>query len=97
MAQCNEINLPVFCFGWYVVINLLLYVMMALDKKRAVKHQWRIPERTLFLLAFLGGGIGGILAMVQKHHKTKHISFLIGFPITVILHILLIVFVLVKL
>ena len=96
MAKCNEIRMLIFwvILGWYVLLNLLLYGAMALDKRRAKKHQWRIPEKTLFLLAFLGGGLGGILAMVQKRHKTKHISFIIGFPVAMILHILLIVFLL---
>lgn len=72
---------------WYIFCNVLLYVLMSIDKKRAEQNNWRIPEKVLFLWAFLGGGIGGILAMKQKRHKTKHLSFCIGFPCAVLLHI----------
>ena len=47
--------------GYYLIINLILYFAMVIDKKRAIKDGWRIPEKNLFLLAVLGGGIGGLL------------------------------------
>ena len=55
--------------GYYLIINLILYFTMVIDKKRAIKDGWRIPEKNLFLLAVLGGGIGGLIAMVFKRHK----------------------------
>ena len=61
--------------GYYLIINLILYLAMAVDKKRAVKNAWRIPEKNLYFLAVLGGGVGGLIAMYTKHHKNKHIDF----------------------
>ena len=72
--------------GYYLIINLILYFTMVIDKKRAIKDGWRIPEKNLFLLAVLGGGIGGLIAMVFKRHKNKHIDFIMTFTVTAILH-----------
>nr|WP_294681125.1 DUF1294 domain-containing protein [uncultured Anaerotignum sp.] len=72
--------------GYYLLINLILYFTMALDKRRAIKDGWRIPEKNLYLLAVLGGGVGGLLAMVFKHHKNKHLDFILTYTVTAILH-----------
>ncbi|MBP3654992.1 MAG: DUF1294 domain-containing protein [Oscillospiraceae bacterium] len=61
-------------------INLVLFVTMGVDKFKARRGLWRIPEKTLFLLAIAGGSIGGILGMQIFRHKTKHNSFKFGFP-----------------
>ena len=53
---------------------------MGIDKRKAIKHQYRIPEKTLFLVAILGGSLGGFLGMELFRHKTKHMKFVIGFP-----------------
>ena len=71
---------------YYILINLVLFLTMGLDKKRAVKNQYRIPEANLFVLALLGGGIGGFLGMKSFHHKTRKISFYIIFGLAVFLH-----------
>lgn len=66
---------------WYLaVMNTLGFALMGLDKKRAGEHQWRISERTLFLVAALGGSVGSWLGMYIFHHKTKHWYFVIGIP-----------------
>ena len=75
--------------GYYLLINLALYIAMVIDKKRAIKNKWRIPEKTLFLLAAFGGGLGGFIGMFTKRHKTKHLSFYIIFGITLVLHLFL--------
>ena len=62
---------------------------MAMDKSRARKHQWRIPEKTLFLSAILGGSIGAIAGMYTFHHKTRHWYFVIGMPAILILQVVL--------
>ena len=72
--------------GYYLLINLILYFTMVLDKRRAIKDGWRIPEKNLYLLAVLGGGAGGLLAMVFKHHKNKHLDFILTYTVTAILH-----------
>ena len=74
---------------WLGLASLLLFGMMGADKKKAKRGQWRIPEKTLFLVAICGGAVGGTLGMYQFHHKTKHRSFQIGFPILAVLQLLL--------
>ena len=63
-----------------LVINLVLFAVMGIDKHKARNGLWRIPEKTLFGLAIAGGSIGGILGMQVFRHKTKHLSFKLGFP-----------------
>lgn len=72
--------------GYYLLINVILYIVMAIDKKRAIKDGWRIPEKNMYLLAVLGGGVGGLIAMVFKHHKNKHLDFILIYTVTSILH-----------
>ncbi len=62
-------------------MSLVLFAAMGIDKALAKRGAWRIPEKTLFLLAILGGALGGIIGMQLFRHKTKHTSFKIGFPI----------------
>ena len=59
----------------FAVISIVTYVLYAVDKRRAQKKQWRIPEATLIGFSLLGGAIGGYLAMHTKRHKTKHWYF----------------------
>ena len=72
--------------GYYVLINIVLYVTMVIDKKKAIKDQWRIPEKNMFILAVLGGGLGGLCAMVFKRHKNRPLDFIMVFTMTSILH-----------
>lgn len=67
-------------FIYIVFINILLFTLMAIDKQKAKLHKWRISEKTLFILAIIGGSIGGILGMYTFRHKTKHLKFKLGFP-----------------
>lgn len=73
--------------AWLVIINLTAFAIFGIDKKRAKKGQWRIPEKTLFLSAILGGSIGAILGMYIFHHKTKHWYFQFGIPAIMIVQI----------
>ena len=70
-----------------LVTNGIAFVMMGIDKRRARQRQWRIPEKTLFLSAILGGSIGAILGMYIFHHKTKHWYFQFGIPAIMIVQI----------
>ena len=72
---------------WLIIINLTAFAVFGIDKKRAKKGQWRIPEKTLFLSAILGGSIGAILGMYIFHHKTKHWYFQVGIPAIMIVQI----------
>lgn len=73
---------------YLVSINIIGFFIMGIDKLKAKKGMWRIPENTLFLFAFLGGGIGTIAGMYTFRHKTKKLKFTIGMPAIVILEIL---------
>jgi len=73
---------------YLIVINLITLLAMYIDKRKAKKAKRRIPEKTLFTLVFLGGGIGGIAGMYAFRHKTKKARFVVGFPAILILEIL---------
>ena len=67
--------------AYILIINLSGFAAMGMDKSKAKKGAWRIPEATLFLFAFLGGGIGTTLGMNIFRHKTKHWYFKFGMPL----------------
>ena len=67
------------------VINLVGFAIMGIDKFKAKRGAWRIPEATLFLVTLLGGGIGSTCGMRFFIHKTKHWYFRLGFPAIAIL------------
>lgn len=74
--------------NWYLLlINALSFVLMLIDKKKAKKNQWRIPERVLLLLAVCGGSLGTWMAMYAVRHKTRHKTFTVGVPIMLLIHI----------
>ena len=66
---------------WLALMSLVLFIAMGADKRRARREAWRVPEARLFLFAALGGALGGILGMRAFHHKTKHWTFTLGFPL----------------
>ncbi|MEE0203754.1 MAG: DUF1294 domain-containing protein [Oscillospiraceae bacterium] len=74
---------------YLLAVNLLLFAVMGIDKYKAKHQLWRIPERTLFVLAAIGGSLGGILGMRLFHHKTLHPQFRYGFPAILILQLIL--------
>jgi uncharacterized membrane protein YsdA (DUF1294 family) len=73
---------------YLLAINLIAFLAMFIDKKRAKWGKWRIKESTLFALVLLGGGIGGIAGMYTFRHKTKKPMFKIGFPAILIIEII---------
>ena len=75
---------------YLIIINLIAFIAMYLDKRKARYGKWRIPEQSLFILALIGGSIGAIIGMYTFRHKTKKYRFSIGFPVILILQILLI-------
>lgn len=74
------------------IINVIGFLIMGIDKFKAKKGMWRIPENTLFLFAFLGGGIGTTAGMYTFRHKTKKMKFVIGMPAIVILEVLIFIY-----
>ena len=81
-----------YILGAYVVlINIVAFCFYFIDKRKARKGAWRIPESTLILQAFIGGSIGALLGMYLLRHKTQHIKFQICVPLAFFLHIALVV------
>ena len=74
-------------FYYLIAVNVLAFVLMGIDKRRAKQNAWRIPEKTLFLPAILGGALGGVAGMRLFHHKTRHWYFKYGFPLLLILQL----------
>ncbi len=76
-----------FMVVYLAVMTAIGFLSMYIDKKRAREHRWRIPEKTLFLIAVLGGSIGSNLGMRVCRHKTKHWYFVVGMPMILVLQI----------
>lgn len=77
--------------GYVIIVNLTGFLLMGVDKRKAVKHTFRIPELTLFIVALIGGSLGSLLGMYTFHHKTRHWYFVYGMPAILIIHIVIIV------
>lgn len=73
-------------FVYLLIINFAGLTAMGMDKSRAKRHAWRIPEANLFLISFLGGSIGTWAGMYLFRHKTKHWRFVIGMPLICMVH-----------
>lgn len=72
-----------------MICNLCGFFAMYADKKKAMHHRWRIPEKTLFLIAISGGSLGSILGMQIFRHKTKHWYFVAGMPAILLIQLIL--------
>ena len=81
---------------YLVIVNIVGFAMMGIDKKRAIRGAWRIPEASFFMAAILGGSIGSILGMRTFRHKTKHWYFKYGMPAILILQIAIVIFICIK-
>lgn len=78
---------------YLLIINVLAFALYGLDKYCAVRHKWRISERNLLLVAFVGGSLGAYAAMHIFRHKTKHRKFTVIVPLFIVLHIAVIVWI----
>jgi uncharacterized membrane protein YsdA (DUF1294 family) len=85
--NANTIYLSVF-----LVMNIVGFILMGNDKSRAKKHQYRIREKTLWLVAIFGGAVGATAGMQYFRHKTKHWQFKIGFPILALIELISLVY-----
>ena len=86
----------IYLLYYLAAVNLLLFVLMGIDKARAKRGARRVPEATLFFLAVLGGSLGGMLGMAVFRHKTQHAAFRVGFPVIFLLQAALIGFLYLK-
>lgn len=73
-----------------MIINLIGFFIMYIDKKKAIKNAYRIPEKNLFFICVIGGSLGILLGMYRFHHKTKHNKFVYGVPILLVANIIII-------
>lgn len=80
----NHLTAVLVCLA---IVNLIAFIAYGIDKRRAKKHRWRIPEITLIMFAAIGGGIGSLVGMFFWHHKTKKLKFLFAVPALLILWI----------
>ena len=81
---------------YLVIINAISFILMLVDKYKARKNLWRIPEATLMGFAAAGGSIGALAGMYLVRHKTKHLKFTVGIPIFLFSHILIAIWLIVK-
>lgn len=72
---------------YLIFMNIFGLLLMGIDKHKAKKNRWRIPEKTLFLTSLLGGSIGTLVGMYLFRHKTRHWYFVMGMPAILILQI----------
>ncbi|WP_067730900.1 DUF1294 domain-containing protein [Oceanobacillus damuensis] len=79
---------------YFIGVNIVGFALMYIDKQKAIKQKYRIPERTFWALAVLGSSIGTYIGMNTFRHKTKHRSFLIGMPLLMIVNIASLIYVL---
>lgn len=81
--------------AYYLIgINVLTFLLYGIDKWKAQKGKWRIPEETLIWLAIVGGIIGAILGMYLFRHKTKHRKFTLGIPVIILAQAVIVYFLL---
>ncbi len=83
-----------FLIIYFVIMNIVGFAIMGIDKRKAIKRTFRIPEATLFIVALIGGSIGSILGMHVFRHKTRHWYFVFGMPAILAVQIALLVFLL---
>ena len=81
---------------YLLIINAIAFCLMLIDKYKARKNLWRIPEATLISTALLGGSIGALIGMYTVRHKTRHAKFTIGIPLILLAQIALAQFLLLK-
>ena len=79
---------------YLLAVNIIGFLAMGIDKFKAKKGYWRIPEGTLMTICLIGGGIGTIAGMYTFRHKTKKLKFTIGMPTIVIVEIILVIYLL---
>lgn len=74
---------------YFAIVNIVGFILMGVDKSKAKRRKWRIPEATLFLVAAIGGSVGSWLGMYTFRHKTKHWYFVWGMPAILLLQLII--------
>jgi len=78
------INYTVYIYS--ITLSIIGFILMGIDKKRAKRNKWRIREKLLLIIAFIGGSPGTLIGMIVFRHKIRNKKFYIGVPIIYILH-----------
>ncbi len=89
-------RLQIVILSYLLIINLIAFILYGVDKKRAIRNEFRIRERVLLWMARLGGGIGSWIGLKLFRHKTKHTKFRIIVPLWTIIWIIAVVFAVIK-
>ena len=84
------------CEILFFAVSVILFALMGIDKAKAIRSKRRISEKTLFLLALLGGGMGGLIGMLSFRHKTRHWYFVLGFSLLASLQLIALVWLNIK-
>ncbi|MDX8046659.1 DUF1294 domain-containing protein [Gracilibacillus sp. S3-1-1] len=77
---------------YIILINIVSFLIMVIDKRKAKMHKWRIAEKRIWVLAIIGGALGATVGMHLFRHKTKHKLFFIGLPFLMFLQIGLLIY-----
>ena len=77
-----------YVYTYFLIINAIGFVIMLIDKQKAKKKKWRIPERVLMCIAASFGSVGVLLGMLVFRHKTRHLRFIIGVPVLLVLQLI---------
>lgn len=77
---------------YLVIINAVGFCFMLIDKYKAKQNLWRIPEKTLLIIATVGGSLGTLIGMRVFRHKTLHLKFSLGVPALLILHVVILIY-----
>ena len=81
---------------YLVVINVVMFFVYGIDKWKAKRSRWRIPEAALLMLAAIGGSVGALLGMYVWHHKTLHKKFKYGVPLILIAQVAVVVWIMIN-
>ncbi|WP_340820165.1 DUF1294 domain-containing protein [Methanolobus sp. WCC4] len=82
---------PFIFFAYLLLVNLVAFALMGIDKRKAKKNKYRISEKTLFMSAIVGGSVGSLIGMYFFRHKTRHPQFQIGMPLILLIHIYILI------
>ncbi|MGF6907011.1 DUF1294 domain-containing protein [Fusobacterium sp. PH5-44] len=96
MSYIRNINYLKYFFIYWLIMSLFSYILMFIDKRKAIKESSRISEKTFFWLTILGGSIGTLFGMYHFRHKTQHWYFKCGVPLIIVIQLILIGFIYIK-
>ena len=76
---------------YLLIINIITFIIYGIDKYKSIKHKYRISEKTLIILAILGGSFGAFLGMITFHHKTQKKKFIILIPVIMLIWVYILI------